>query len=129
MKTNVHVHSYRQLRLEFDFDDDILVHENGCKDLRADEHITAKNGSGVDAEDAYEEGDVDTGLENVRKGIAVSLSVIVVEKIDKAVDWIHVGDFWLFDSSIKDVNTLRLRENDEAARWTTVPHFVTHVIK
>lgn len=40
---------------------------------------------------ANEQVDVDIGIEDVREGIAVGLNVIVIEKLDVVIVWIHVG--------------------------------------
>lgn len=55
---------------------------------------------------ANEEVNVDIGLENVREGIAVTLSVIVVENFDAVVDCIDVGGSLLFDSWLKDISAM-----------------------
>lgn len=84
---------------------------------------------GVDVEVANEEADVDIGFENVRKGIAVVLFVIIFEKLYLVVDWIQAGGCWLFNSRLKKVRAMLLRKNGATARSTTVPRFDTHVIK
>lgn len=91
-KMSVHAHLYCQLRSGSDFHNDIFVHKNECEDSRSDDHTVDKIKFGVDVEDTYEKVGVDIGLENARTGIATSLSVIVVEKLDVIADWIHFGE-------------------------------------
>lgn len=71
VKRGMHVHLYRQLRLDIDFNEDILVLENGCAGLQADLHTAAENNFSVDVKDANEEVDDGTDLERLREGIGV----------------------------------------------------------
>lgn len=52
VEMNIPVHLYCQLCLEFSFHKDVLVHENGCGDLRADMHTVDKIYFDLDVEDA-----------------------------------------------------------------------------
>lgn len=54
VKIDMRVHLYRQLRLDFDFHEKNLVHENRCGDLRADVHTEDEKSFGVDVEGAGE---------------------------------------------------------------------------
>lgn len=62
------------------------MHENDCEDLRAGVHTADENGLDVNVASANEEVDIDIILENVRKGIAVGLSVLVVGSVDAVHD-------------------------------------------
>lgn len=50
VKMYAHAHLYHHLRSEFEFHEDILVHEKWCGDLRADVNTEHENDFGVDIE-------------------------------------------------------------------------------
>lgn len=95
VKMDVQVHLYRRLHSDFDLHEDMLAHENGRADFRADVHTDEyENDFDVAVEDVNEKVDVDVDVESVGEDIAGGLSVIVVVKLDVVVDLIGVGECW-----------------------------------
>lgn len=88
VKTDVHVYLYCNLRFDFDFHENKLVHESECRDLQADVHTENENEFEIDVEGADEEVDMNVGLEGVKE-IVFGLRVIVIVKLDAVVDCLN----------------------------------------
>lgn len=106
VKMDVHVYSYRQLRLNFGFHEDMLVLEISGADLRDDVHTDDKNNFETEAKEGNEEADANIGLESVKESIAMGMSVTVVVRLNVVLNWIHVGSCWLLEPKLKDVSVM-----------------------